>query len=307
MKQRSSYAFACWLWCVAGVACGSAGHSARDQDDVLEDDADGGAGGSGGDVGAGGMAGASAAGGNNVAGAGGSNPAGGSAGGAAATGGVAGGSSLPSDRAIKIQPLGDSITQGRYVPEDPTWIEYTYRRPLWLKLKAANYNVDFVGSLDTQLGGVRDPRYNDFDFDHEARYGISLAEVLQKIDEYMADYTPDVSLIHLGTNDRGTADVRIANMEKLIGKLREHNPRIVILVAQIIRAGGEGALFNTKLPALAQRLSTVASPIVVVNQAEGFLASDTVPLNGIHPNPSGSEKMATKWYDALVKLLPAPK
>lgn len=58
------------------------------------------------------------------------------------------------------------------------------------------------------------------------------------------------------------------------------------------------------LPSMATGMSTNESPIYVVDQDEGFESSDT--RDGIHPNPTGQEKMAVKWFNQLVKMLPTP-
>ncbi|TGE14054.1 hypothetical protein [Hymenobacter elongatus] len=59
---------------------------------------------------------------------------------------------------VKIMPLGSSATQG----DDK---HNSYRRPLWQKLQAGGYSVDFVGS---QQGNYQGPTPTpDFDLDHE--------------------------------------------------------------------------------------------------------------------------------------------
>ncbi|MBD3346802.1 MAG: hypothetical protein GF401_17230, partial [Chitinivibrionales bacterium] len=60
--------------------------------------------------------------------------------------------------AIKIMPLGNSITSG------DTYYN-SYRRPLWHMLDSAGYEVDFVGTLTENFRGP--PPNPDFDMDHE--------------------------------------------------------------------------------------------------------------------------------------------
>lgn len=208
---------------------------------------------------------------------------------------------LPSHRSLLIQPLGDSITEGKGTAE-----EASYRRPLWKKLKAAGYNVDFVGSRKVQLGDA--PHfYKDYDPDHEGHYGWPLSQIIraENLDIWLKAYTPDVALVHLGTNDSngGTANL-LANTETLVKKLRADNPAIVILLAKLIQPGPVQQAFNTMLPDLAKKLDSAASPILVVDQVSGFTKADTI--DGIHPNPMGQEKMATKWFAALETFLPKP-
>ena len=208
---------------------------------------------------------------------------------------------LPTNRPLLIQPLGDSITEGKGTDQ-----EASYRRPLWKKLKAAGYNVDFVGSRKVQLGDAP-PFFKDYDPDHEGHYGWRLSEIIrpENIEAWLKLYTPDVALVHLGTNDSdGGAPALLANTETLVKKLRADNPAVVILLAQLIQPGPVGQSFNSMLPGLAQRLTTPMSPILVVNQAQGFTTADTI--DGIHPNPMGQEKMATKWFASLATFLPKP-
>jgi acyl-CoA thioesterase I len=213
-------------------------------------------------------------------------------GGTSATGGVAG-------QTIRIQPLGDSITQGKRHPD-----EATYRRPLWKKLLAAGYKVDFVGSTNQQLDGAH--FYDDYDHNHEGHYGWKITDVLPMLDGWLKGYTPDISLIHLGTNDQGSNNptLMVENIGKIVDKLRAKNPRVTIIVAKLIEPSNVGRMFGDLLPAFATQKGTADSPIIVVDQDAGFISSDT--RDGIHPNPSGQEKMAVKWFDALVKILPAP-
>ncbi|MCG5051567.1 MAG: SGNH/GDSL hydrolase family protein [Myxococcales bacterium] len=221
---------------------------------------------------------------------------GGSGGAMGGSGGVTGGGGQAA--VVKIQPLGDSITQGKRDPE-----EATYRRPLWKKLKAAGYKVDFVGTLNKQLDGPH--LYDDYDHDHEGRYGWKLTQVLEKLDAWLVSYKPDISLIHLGTNDQGSNNPQqmITNMGKIFEKLREKNPNITILVAQLLRPGATGKEFNMLLPALVASKTTTQSRIIVVNM-DILGAADTRQY--VHPNAQGSEKVATQWFNTLKTVLPNP-
>ena len=62
---------------------------------------------------------------------------------------------------LRVMPLGDSITQGSK-SEDTAG----YRGPLWTKLLAAGYNVDYVGSNTATPGTVA-----GMDINHEGHGG----------------------------------------------------------------------------------------------------------------------------------------
>jgi lysophospholipase L1-like esterase len=93
--------------------------------------------------------------------------------------------------------------------------------------------------------------------------------------------------------------------------MREHNPHVKILVAQIIPmdpakscsgcAQGVIAL-NDAIPDWASGKSTDQSPIIVVDQWTGF-DTDTDTYDGVHPNNAGNQKIADRWYSAMASLL----
>ncbi|MGG6265001.1 SGNH/GDSL hydrolase family protein [Leptolyngbya sp. AN03gr2] len=200
----------------------------------------------------------------------------------------------------RIMPLGDSITQADRNHN-------SYRRPLWLKLQAAGYGVNFVGSTKSNyLGNAPN---SDFDQDHEGHWGWQVDEVLEQIDRWTQDAKPDVVLIHLGTNDilRGQSfESTIAELQKLIQIMRQRNPRLKILLAQLIPSSNGEALtqqFNRQIATLARSLNTQESPVILVDQFSDFDAKQDT-YDGLHPNESGEQKMATRWYQALEKVLP---
>lgn len=86
--------------------------------------------------------------------------------------------------AIRIMPLGDSITYDNNVDDEPPTnpnarpIEERigYRLPLWLNLTAGGYDVDFVGSVEAgqDAGQDADP---PFDPDNEGHPGYTADQV----------------------------------------------------------------------------------------------------------------------------------
>ncbi|NUO82165.1 right-handed parallel beta-helix repeat-containing protein, partial [candidate division KSB1 bacterium] len=204
-----------------------------------------------------------------------------------------------SNNAIKIMPLGDSITQ-MYTDHDG------YRRPLWFMLQNGGFNVDFVGSQNLNKGGP--PPHPDFDMDHEGHSGWRTDEILGFLGGWARTYRPEIALIHLGSNDvfqyqsnSGT----IAELGRVIDSLRAVNPTIKIALAQIIPSMYEAPEImdlNQRIPNLAATKHTPQSPVVVVDQWTGFSVNEDM-YDGVHPNDGGDEKMATKWYAALTGLL----
>lgn len=207
------------------------------------------------------------------------------------------GADLPD--AIRILPLGDSITEGNR-------FQNSYRRPLWLALTEAGYPVDFVGtSRRNHLGG---PPAADFDRDHEGHWEWRIDEVARELPGWLAAMpTPDIALVHLGSNDlfRGEPiDQMVGEMRDIVRLLREANPGMVLLVADIIPASGtveRTAAYNHGLTALLD-LGTDASPVVTVDLFTGFDPA-TLTYDGVHPNDAGEAWMAERWKAALIGAL----
>ena len=201
-------------------------------------------------------------------------------------------------------PLGNSVTQADQNHN-------SYRRPLWRKLQAGGYPVDFVGSQSSNFNGP--PPNPDFDLNHEGHWGWRVDELLVFARNWAAAAQPNVVLVHAGSNDmlqnqsiNGTRD----ELGQLIDQLRLGQPSIKILLAQLIptaitSANSNITALNALLPTLAQQKTTTQSPVIIVDQNTGFDAN-TDTYDRVHPTATGEEKMATRWYAALQTILSAP-
>lgn len=219
-----------------------------------------------------------------------------------------------SDATIRILPLGDSMTKGStQTPEEAT--HPTYRYWLWNELARNGHDVDFVGSWTA-------PNFPlDFDQDNEGHGGYMTVGILHGVAEdpgqgklpvWLSKYQFDVALVMLGTNDvlNGVPTAEsVRNLEGIVAELRARNPDAVVLIAKIPptafpRPGIEA--LNAEIPGIATRLSTPRSPIVVVDMFAGYdgVADNQAPL-GIHPDESGEQKIASRWYAALRPFLGA--
>lgn len=203
-------------------------------------------------------------------------------------------------RSVRIMPLGDSITESV-----TTFASYRYW--LWQDLVGAGYDVDFVGTERGVLLGP--PLFDDFDQDHEGHTGFRTDEVLPHVAEWAATSKPDIVLIHLGTNDlwqgRDVEDVR-ADMHSIVIELRSVNPRVIILLAEIIPSTQfDVEPLNRALHKVAVTRWTPQSPVHAVDQHTGFFAvGDT--WDGVHPDQGGEMKIATRFFEALQWFLRDP-
>lgn len=209
--------------------------------------------------------------------------------------------------------LGDSITQGKNTAQD------SFRDELHALLTDNGYNVDFVGS-HTRFFQEEDGTQG-YDQDHEGHWGWRANHIINgrsgdngsgtgKLAEWLTAYTPDIALIHIGSNDmfqEESVDSTVSEIEEIIDILRGDNANVVILLAQLIPTSDEARnsrvdALNAEIPGIATRKSTASSPIVVVDQNSGF-DSDGDTYDGVHPNETGEVKMAQVWYAALTPWL----
>ena len=202
-------------------------------------------------------------------------------------------------KVFQFLPVGDSITEG-----GKTFSNYRY--PLWEKLHAAGYLVEFVGSRtsESRVGPLP----------HEGHGGKNAEFLAEAVENYFRTNSADVVLIHAGHNHTNTeAPVAgiVAATEKMIQTARAANPKVIVLVAQVIPSGKLPKYeyipaLNVELGNFAARLSTPQAPVVAVNMADGFdWRTDTIE-DHVHPNARGAEKMAAKWFAALTNVLAAP-
>jgi lysophospholipase L1-like esterase len=211
---------------------------------------------------------------------------------------------------VKIMPLGDSITATT-----------CWRARLWERLvQGGRTNFDFVG---TQVSTI-DCNDTTYDPDNEGHSGYLVGNLepggqsAGELDQWLSANTPDVVLMHFGTNDvwwNLTTSSILDAYTFVLGELRQHNPKVVLLIAKIIPMaptnpdGGPNCptcepgveALDAAIDGWAAAHTTATSPILVVDQWTGFDAvADT--RDGVHPNDSGSVKMAARWYGALVQL-----
>jgi lysophospholipase L1-like esterase len=189
-------------------------------------------------------------------------------------------------RTWRIMPVGDSITEGGK--------DAGCRSLLLNKLTAAGYRVQFVGSRGS------DP------LRHEG-YGGRNAEFLATVVGKNFKVQPaDIVLMHCGHNcfaEQKPVRGILAATEKMIADFRAVNPKVIVLLAQVIPSGKLPKY--SYIPELNQELAKLAKrlDVVLVNQAEGFDWKTDAVADMVHPNAAGKEKMAARWFAALRPIL----
>lgn len=196
---------------------------------------------------------------------------------------------------ISILGLGDSITEGGTN-------FHSYLFPLWELLFTNGFSCDFVGPRESKcrIGTI-----------HHAGFSGRNAEFLAAhIDSIYRKFPADVVLLHAGHNHFNTENPIpgiIAAQEAIIQKIQALNPKVKILVSQVIHSGKLPKYayipeLNKQIAKMVGRLNS--KNVVLVNQAKGFEWTKMTIDDHVHPNPAGAQEMAETWFQALKKVIP---
>jgi lysophospholipase L1-like esterase len=230
------------------------------------------------------------------------------------------------DGAVRIMPLGDSITAGvTAFPNPPSAERVGYRRPLYDQLEALspNYAVNFVGGESNGLSAnppIVDPH-------HEGHPGFcagpngnspsycnnttGTGNLADNVIAWLNANPADIVLLHAGTNAFTTS---ASDMDILLDRIetwQASNYPITVFVARIIESVDDSltvTTFNNNVASMIAGRSNVR--YVLVNQQTGagltytIGAADGNPTgsdmaDNLHPNQDGYDKMAAKWLSDL--------
>lgn len=214
---------------------------------------------------------------------------------------------------LRIMPIGDSITCGH--SSEPT---AGYRGLLWNKLKTAGYAVDYVGTQKAYPAAD----VPDMDIDHEGHGGWLITDttgadhgVLDHLPFWMKQIeTPDVVLVHLGTNDSGEPDFGVqgvVDMEKTLEVLRAFAPKAHVLLSTLMWRNDEARYariqaFNAGLDGLVTLQRKRGQKIALVDMHAAVAGGDTNFADGLHPNVTGYGLMTDAWLAAIEAIYPDP-
>jgi lysophospholipase L1-like esterase len=215
---------------------------------------------------------------------------------------------------VKIMPVGDSITEGKYT-------QGGYRKPLYQMLKDNGYSVTFVGKEDNgdpanDTGfstGMETPNHEGYG---SARIGMLLnggtteKHTALPIKTSLANNNPDVVLVLLGTNDIfgiTPTDRMHQTMEKLVGTIFEQNPNATVVLASIppitkIEArNADVNAYNAVLPGIVAKEKTLNHKIEFADIHSVFTDPADLSEDKVHPSATGYNKMAALWYSILTE------
>ena len=235
---------------------------------------------------------------------------------------------------VRIVCMGNSITQGKINPVADSITEKSYRPWLWYRLLASGIKVDMVGYnpfyfLQDSTHKAPSSLYSEgiaFDNDNDAYYGITsdkllrgststgwtgrpLPSLTERLNDPQRGYTPDMALLHIGTNDADSlVHQSVDNIASIIQVLRQRNPRVVVFLAKLVT--GWKAV-NQHIDRIAAANTTKGSPVIVVDMTTGFVNDPKDPgshtFDWVHPNERGQQWMADRWFAAIAGYLERDK
>ena len=230
-----------------------------------------------------------------------------------------GNASLPT----KVVCIGDSITQGRgdksksgkeWLPTDG------WRYDFWKLSIDNNVPIQYVGTETT--GFESTPPYasykgQTFNNRHEAHWGWTTEGVFSQLQKTQSQWTADVALVYLGTNKEKLSDSEKASdpdaiarttaaMRGIILLLQQNNPKVSIIIRQLLGSEARSKGLNESYQKLATELSTPTSKIVTVAPPADWQwdwrknPADTI--DGCHSSKSGDQKIAGGFWQAFSSL-----
>jgi len=208
--------------------------------------------------------------------------------------------------AVRLMPVGDSITRGYSTAPE---LQGTYRMYLYDHLVASGLDpgsgLEFVGPFNSHPAGSY-LRQGDWDHDSLSVAGWRTTNARDQVAGAVATYDPDVLLVLIGVNDflldeRSAQDAANA-VGALISNARSSRRDVKVVLAEIPPTTSQYDAvieeYNGRLRTLASLASTATSRVVTVDMYTGFDIS-TDHFDGLHPNARGDEWIAERFADVL--------
>ena len=189
--------------------------------------------------------------------------------------------------ALRLEPLGDSITYGSHSSAGNG-----FRQGLWNELTAEGHPLDFVGSV--REGSMADP-------DNEGHPGYRIDAIASLATGSVSTYKPNVVTLLAGANDLiQNHDVANApsRLSALIDQIIAADPGVTVLVANLNVSTNAnivawGPAYNAAIPGIVQAKVSAGRHVGLVDMSA--LTTADLVSDGIHPNDVGYQKMADAW------------
>jgi lysophospholipase L1-like esterase len=203
-------------------------------------------------------------------------------------------SQAASPPALRVLPLGDSITWGAGAPDTSG-----YRAELYRQVTDGGHALDFVGSQ--RSGSLSDD-------DHEGYPGWRIDEIHGIAGCIVAGYRPNIVTLHIGTNDMVqdhellTAAARLGS---LVDQILTSAPETTVLVSNLVLStdpvlDARVQAYNAQVPAIVSIRKNAGKHVQLVDMS-AVTGSDMA--DALHPDANGYVKMATAWNRGIDEVL----
>ncbi|HUF99675.1 MAG TPA: NPCBM/NEW2 domain-containing protein, partial [Ilumatobacter sp.] len=198
----------------------------------------------------------------------------------------------------RIMPLGDSITEGNWLPGG-------FRITLEDYLTGGGHSFDFVGSMANGVVPLADR-------DHEGHPGFRIDQIAAGVNSWLAVANPDVVMLMIGTNDI-TQDFDPANahtrLSSLVDQILAAQPSLRLIVASIPPLGidawdAQADAYNSHIPGIVTNKATQGFAVSFADVNPVMSPAELV--DNAHPDAAAYRKIAKVWYSALQAVLTAP-
>jgi hypothetical protein len=122
---------------------------------------------------------------------------------------------------------------------------------------------------------------------------------------YIQTFPADIILLHIGTNNLTASSSEVS---ALLDNIRNYDSNVIILIARIINRATYSSLTTTYNDNVQSMVAARGdSKIISVNMETGAgINYSTDMFDNLHPNTTGYDKMAAKWFQVLDGLNAAP-
>ena len=214
----------------------------------------------------------------------------------------------PTGGSPAVMVVGDSDSQG-------STGDYTWRYWLYEHLVADGVRPHMVGPYnwlyDNVAGRQGSCAYANplFEEAADALWGRAMADEVSTIRAEVSRYRPQYLLVLLGVDDLAFGRTGVAGLEKhlrtFVANARAGSPGVRIVLGTLLPRNNPHSVlqaritqYNTDLPALAARMSTARSRVVVADDSSAIVPAADY-WDGSHPDTDGQIKIAAGFADAL--------
>lgn len=218
---------------------------------------------------------------------------------------------------IRILPLGDSITYGQDFSDienpRPVGDRVAYRFPLYRMLKQAGFDFSFIGNKRagynyfTEANNAGFPGCSAAELYYLLKTGYNQHDGKYEVDgPFLEHFKPDVILLYIGTNRvNSTTSEHISSILDQINAFEKtaQGNTVTTFLARIINGKPANRVIsrlNLSVDKMVKdRLAADSAEKIIRVDMENILDYDKDMADMAHPNPSGYEKIAQCWFDAL--------